>query len=68
MPARKGCVYGRNQSESRNAATDALYLGWSASSDQLTGARMGSGDAVFHGLPTQLVNRIRSHIPGACSP
>ena len=68
MPAKVHSIEDRYQSESRYAITGAFCLGWSADSDQLAGARMDAGDAILHLLPTQLVNRTQSHIPGACSP
>lgn len=68
MPARNGCIHGRNQSESRYTITGAFCLGWSVDSDQLARARMDAGDATLPMLPSQLVNRTQSHIPGAISP
>jgi hypothetical protein len=68
MPAKLRAIEDRYQSESRYTITGAFCLGWSVTSDQLAGARRGAGDAASHLLPTLLVNRIQSHIPGACSP
>ena len=68
MPAKVHAIEDRYQSESCYAITGAFCLGWSADNDQLAAARMGASDAVFYVLPTQLVNRIQSHIPGAFSP
>ena len=68
MPAKVHAIEDRYQSESRYVITGAFCLGWSATSDQLVGARMDAGDATLHVLPSQLVNRIRSHNPGVISP
>lgn len=68
MPAKNGCIHGRNQSEPRYTGTGAFCLSWSAVSHHLVGARMDAGDVTLPGLTNQLVNHIRSHIPGAFSP
>ena len=68
MPAKVHSIEDRYQSESCYMITGAFCLGWSVDSDQLTGARLDAGGATLHKLPSQLVNRTQSHIPGAFSP